>query len=344
VDVKISDTKDVANIDKTGNGTGPYKVADFVPDQSLTVVPNPNYFGPKPCLKKIVFVREPDPTSMVTNFTAGKLGMIWQVPPTSVRTVQADKHAFLLQPHGVSTPHVWEVDTTSPPFNNVYARQALGYAMDRVTMVNAAFFGQATASLGNSLLNPGSSAYDKALKPYTFNLAKAKQLFDKAGVKPGTTFTFWALANRRNEWITMAAILQQDLQKIGLNLQIQRSDVSTWLSKFYPPPKSFPNTIIATFESSEPDPSLGLIIGTSGVCDCNWNNKQYDALYFKALATTDPAKRQALYNQMQQLFSVQAPIQVLAFQTNVVAAQKGLTGAWEDPAGNVHLEDASFTH
>jgi peptide/nickel transport system substrate-binding protein len=342
IDVKMSDTANLGSIDKTGNGTGPYKVTDFVPDQNLTVVPNPNYFGPKPCLNKIVFVRQPDPTAMVTNFTASKLGMIWQVPPTSLRTVQADKNAFILAPRGISTPHVWEVDTTSPPFDNVYARQALSYAIDRKTMAKAAFFGTATPSLANSLLNPNSPGYDKALKPYTFDLAKAKQLFDKAGVKSGTTFTFWALANRRNEWITMAEILQQDLQKIGLNISIQRSDVSTWLGKFYPPPKKFPNTIVATFESSEPDPSLGLIVGTSGVCDCNWNNKQYDALYVKALGTTDPVKRQAIYNQMQQLFSVQAPISVLAFQTNIVAAQKGLVGAWEDPAGNVHLEDAHF--
>ena len=108
------------------------------------------------------------------------------------------------------------------------------YATTGSTMNKAAFSGLATPSLGNSLISANSAAYNKKLKPYTFNLQKAKQLFDAAGVKPGTTFTFWALAGRRDEWITMAQILQQDLQKIGLNLSIQRKDVSTWLGEVLP--------------------------------------------------------------------------------------------------------------
>ena len=40
VDIKMSDTQDVANLAKSGNGTGPYKVGSFVPNQSLTLVPN----------------------------------------------------------------------------------------------------------------------------------------------------------------------------------------------------------------------------------------------------------------------------------------------------------------
>ena len=45
VDIKMSDTNDVADLAKSGTGTGPYKVAIFVPNQSLTLVPNPNHFG-----------------------------------------------------------------------------------------------------------------------------------------------------------------------------------------------------------------------------------------------------------------------------------------------------------
>ena len=41
VDIKMSDTQDVANLAKSGTGTGPYKVGNFVPNQSLTLVPNP---------------------------------------------------------------------------------------------------------------------------------------------------------------------------------------------------------------------------------------------------------------------------------------------------------------
>jgi peptide/nickel transport system substrate-binding protein len=342
VDIKMSDTSDVANLAKSGTGTGPYKVSSFVPNQSLQLVPNPFWFGGKACIAQIEFLREPDPTAMVTDFRGGNLDLIWQVPPTAVPSLQSSGTTFLA-PKGVSGAHVWEVDTTSPPFNDVRARQALSYAIDRKSMNKAAFGGLATPSLGNSLISATSSAYDKALKPYDFNLQKAKQLFDAAGVKPGTTFTFWALAGRRDEWITMAQILQQDLQQIGLNVDIRRSDVSTWLAKFYPAGKSYPNTIVANYFSMPPNPTYALKQGGFGSCECNWKNATFEAGQLKAPGVVDLAARQKVYNQMQEIFSTQAPVMVIAHQTNIVAYQKRVQNAWEDAQGNVHLEDASVT-
>jgi peptide/nickel transport system substrate-binding protein len=343
VQIEMSDLQNTAQLDKTGNGTGPYKVANFVPGQTLTLVPNKLYYGPQACMQQIVFTREPDPTSMVTDFTSGKLSVIWQAPLAALGTLQNDKNAYWVKPRSVSSEHLWDVDTSSPPFNNPLARQALSYAIDRATMVKAAFFGTANPALANDLISTTNSIYDKKLKAQQFDLNKAKQLFDQAGVKPGTTFTFWSLAGRRDEWITMAQILQQDLQKIGLKLSIQRNDISTWLAKFNPAGKKFPYMIVGDFWSIPANPIAALGLATSGQCNCNWNNTQYDALLKKAQATIDPAKRQALFNQMQTLFAKDLPMLTIAHQTNIIYAQKNITGLWEDPAGTSRLEGARMT-
>jgi peptide/nickel transport system substrate-binding protein len=341
--VEMSDLTDPSQLDKTGNGTGPYKVADFVPGQSLTLVRNNLYYGPKACMQKIVFVREPDPTSMVTDFTSGKLSVIWQAPLTALGALANDKSAYWVKPRNVSSEHLWDVDTTSPPFNNPIARQALSYAIDRATMVKAAFFGTANPALADDLISTTNPIYNKSLKPQPFDLQKAKQLFDQAGVKPGTTFTFWSLAGRRDEWITMAQILQQDLQKIGLNLDIQRNDISTWLAKFNPAGKKFPNMIVGDFWSIPANPIAAFGMAASGQCNCNWNNAQYDALLKQATAAQDPAKRQQLFDQMQALFAKDLPMMTIAHQTNIIYAQKTIQGIWEDPAGTTRLEGARMT-
>lgn len=340
IDVKMSDTNDIGNVRKSGTGTGPYKVASFTPGQSLVLVPNTHWYGGKACLKQITFVREPDPTAMVTDFKGGKLDMIWQVRPADVPAVRSTSSTAFLQPTGVAGAHVWEVDVTSPPFNDVRARRALSYAINRPAMVKTAFFGLATASTANDLISTNSSYYNKKLKAYKFNLKKAKQLFTAAGVKQGTTFTFWALAGRRDEWITMAQILQQDLKKIGLNLDIRRNDVSTWLSKFYPAGKKYPDTIIANYFSLPPNPTYALSQAQFGSCECNWNNKTFESLALKAVGVEKATARQKAYDRMQALLSDQAPIMVIAHQTNIVAYKKRIKDAWEDAQGNVHLEDA----
>jgi len=336
---KMSDVPNIASKDPklAGNGTGPYAVASFTPDQSLSLVPNPKYWGPAPCFSRINFVREPDPTSMITAFTSGKLDLAFQVPTSGVAKVQADKSATILKPATISSVQAWEVDTTSPPFDNPAARQALSYAIDRATMVKVAFAGQATPTLTNSLVNPSNPAFDKSLPSYTFDLDKAKQLFTQAGVKPGTTFTF--LTDGTPEWTTMGEILQQDLQKIGLNLKIQQEDESTYLDQFYPAGRSYPGTIVANFLSLQPNPVLTLSFPTAGKCECNWNNAPYDLLLRKAFGSLN---RQAILNQMQQMVATQAPILTIASQTNIIAVSNKLTGVWQDPRGNLHIEDAQF--
>jgi peptide/nickel transport system substrate-binding protein len=336
---KMSDVPNIASKDPklAGNGTGPYEVASFTPDQTLSLVPNPNYWGPKPCFSRIDFIREPDFTSMVTAFTSGKLDMAFQVPTSAVSKIQSDKNASILKPTTISSVQAWEVDTTSPPFNNVAARQALSYAIDRATMVKVAFAGQAIPTLTNDLVNPTNPAFDKKLTPYTFDLDKAKQLFTQAGVQPGTTFTF--LTDGTPEWTTMGEILQQDLQKIGLKLTIDQEDESTYLDKFYPPGKTYPGVIVANFLSLQPNPVLTLAFPTSGKCECNFNSTVYDGLLSKAFGSTN---RQATLDQMQAMVSTQAPVFTIASQTNIVAVSNKVQGVWQDPRGNVHLEDAQL--
>lgn len=346
---KMADLSNPATVATTGNGTGPYTVASYTPNQSLTLVPNTHYFGPQPCIAKIVFQAEPDTTSMVTAFTSGHLGMIWQFPVSAMTTIKNDRNANIVVPKTVSTPHVLLLDTTSPPFDNLLARQALSYATDRNAMVKASFLGQAQASVANDPLSTTSPFYNKKLAAQAFNLTKAKQLFQAAGVKPGTTFTYWAQSGKRPEWITNAEILQQDLQKIGYNLNIVQADPATWLARFNPWGKKYPGLIVASYLSLQPNPILGLSSALQG-CDCNWGNapgtkyQQFYNLVLKAIATSDAKKQQGLLDQLQVLFQQQMPYIVLAHQTNLSAVQKNVQGVWEDPSGNVHLENARLVH
>jgi peptide/nickel transport system substrate-binding protein len=329
--VRMSDLTDSSKLNTVGTGTGPYQVDNFVPNQSLTLVPSKFYRGPKTqCFAKIAFIREPDPTSMVTDFTSGKIGIAFQVPLSAVQTITADAHAQIIRPATISSLHAWEVDTTSPPFDKPAARQALSYATDRNAIVKVALQGQGIASMGNDLVNSRAPAYFKGLKGYAFNLTKAKALFQQAGVAPGTTFTYWTQAGARPEWVTMGEILQQNLEKIGYHLNIVQTDPSTWLQRFYPNPKTFPGLIVANFLSLQPNPVLGLSFATSHKCECNWNNSGYDAA------------RSKVAEQMQSMLSQQSPVIAIAHATNIVAVQKGISGVWEDPRGNVHMENAYF--
>jgi peptide/nickel transport system substrate-binding protein len=223
----------------------------------------------------------------------------------------------------------------------VAARQALAYAVNRDAYLSGAYQGFGETSPANVPVAKSAPAYADALGGYSFDLDKAKQLFQQAGMGPGSKLTFWTTAGRNPQWLTMAQILQQDLKKIGITLKIEQKEASTWLQKFFPAGKKYPGTIVANYLSLPSTPAYALQFFVSGGCECNWNDKQFDSLLSKALGTSDTAQRTAMLQQLQSMVSEQVPAVVPLQSATIVAAQKNVTGAWTESDGTVHLEQAS---
>jgi peptide/nickel transport system substrate-binding protein len=341
--VYIGDADTIAKVNSSANGTGPYKLKQFVPDDHVTLVRNPSYWGTKPKLNEIDVVETPDTTSAINSLRNHDLDVVWNVPPPNVTQLKSDPTLTALTPSTYSGAVVWEVDTTSAPFDNVKARQALSYATDRAQMLATAYNGQGSLENGNSLLNPQQPEFAKNLPQYPFDLAKAKDLFQQAGVKPGTNLVFWTTAGRNPQWVTMGEILQQDLKKIGINLSIKQNDASTWLQKFFPAGKHYPGTIIANYLSSPYEPAQQLNFFKQGVCECNWSDPAYDQLLAQARATADPAARAGIYQQMQGLTAEQVPAVIPFTTSQFTVIAKRVVGAWVQSNGVVHLENAGVT-
>lgn len=341
IDLKMVNVKDVKDIDKNGDGTGPYTLESFLPDDHVTLKANPDYWGPKPRAGTIKIVRAADTTSAMTSLRSGELSVLWGVPPTDAKTLQGSNQVQFLKPQQNSGTVAWEVDNTSPPFDKLAARQALAYAVDRPVYLSAAFQGFGQVSPGNVPVATTSPAYAKGTTQYSFDLQKAKQLFQQAGVGPGTKLTFWTTAGRNPQWLTMGQILQQDLKKIGITLQIQQKEASAWLQKFFPAGKKYPGTIVANYLSLPSTPEYALQFFVSGGCECNWNDKSYDSLLAKALGTTDEGQRTTMLQRLQTMVSQQVPAVIPLQSATIVAAQPNVHGAWVESDGTVHLEQAS---
>lgn len=340
--LKMIEPRTFSSASKSGVGTGPFRLATMVPDDHVTVVRNDDYWGEPAKLDEIDVVRSPDSTAATTAFRAGDLDVLWSVPPADVDGLVAATGGTALQPADISAAVVWEVDNTTPPFDDVRARQALLHAIDRDTMLKVGFAGKGIVPTSASLLSPRNPAYDSSLEAYPFDLEKARELFTAAGVGQGTTLTFHAVAGQFDEWVKMGQILQQNLKQIGITLKIERQEFSTWLDTFYPAGKRYPGGIIANYLSLPAIPSYQLSFLSDGVCECNASLPDWRALSARAVATADPDARKAVYAQMQQIQNRTVPVMPVAFTTLQTVARDGVVGAWVDSQGNANLEQAGF--
>jgi ABC-type transport system substrate-binding protein len=110
--------------------------------------------------------------------------------------------------------------TSKPPFNNLEARKAVAYALNRNDFVTTAFGGHAKAS---SQFFPVTSPFygTNVADPYPFNIAKAKAALAAAGVAPGTSIS--VLADSSSVNLAVMQTLQDQLKAIGLNLDVKPS-------------------------------------------------------------------------------------------------------------------------
>ena len=339
----ILDVGALGSIETNPVVTGPFKVKSFVPGTSITLVRNPDYWGPPAKLAGIEIVKAADSSSAVTALEAGNLNALWSVPLSDVKAMTASGNIKIVKSKVLGEYLSWEVDTKSPPFNNVKARQALAYAIDEGAVLRAAYYQQGVVAPTDTPLQANNPDFGGTLINYSYNLAKAKKLFAEAGIKPGATFTWWGVSDDYPEWNISAEILQASLAKIGITLKIQDTSISTWPARFYPAGKSFPGLIIPNFQSFPTDAASEFAFYRGGRCECNWNNAQFDNLYNLVLTKASPAARKVIWQKEQELINQQLPVYVPALFQTETAVRNNVDGIWLTGDGNPHLEDAYLT-
>ncbi|MDQ1571401.1 MAG: peptide/nickel transport system substrate-binding protein [Actinomycetota bacterium] len=338
--VRIMKMAALSTINKDPVTSGPYKVSAFTPDNTVTLVPNKDYWGPAAQLSEIDFTKTADSTAASTSLRSGDITVLVNLAHSDISTFSSDPSISLVKPKSLSQAVTWELDVSSPPFNNVKARQALAYATDRKAILNTAYYGQGAVSTTNTMLADDNPMHDKTgLIKYNFDLAKAKSLFAEAGVTSGATLTWWS-GSAFPEWQAAGQIMQANLKKIGINLVIQANDTTTWSDKFYPAGKKYPGLIISNYQSVPSNPAFSMNFLLGGRCECNWNNSQYDSDFNKAVATIDPKAQLALWNAAEKLENSEVPLIIPVQSAPVAAVQSRLKGAWIEGGGQLHLESA----
>ncbi len=177
-------------------GSGPYKFADLDPDnqwspgQTVVLVRNEQYWGPKPPIAERRFYTIKDDTARLTAFTNGEGSMILPTSPQYVDMVsrpdwaeKAYSFKWLNMRSGYSFI-AWQCgprggDGALTPFADKRVRQAMTLNLDRELMVRDIWSGLDDVAVGP--VNPPSPAANPDIKPWPYDPERAKELLAEAG-------------------------------------------------------------------------------------------------------------------------------------------------------------------
>lgn len=340
VDVKIFDVDNIDTINETGNGTGPFVLDSFVPDQELSLVPNEDFWGEVPTIEGIKVVKYADETAAQAALDSGTIDIIWSVGFDQVSSLVEEGMTTIVPPNP-SQAAVFVIDNMSAPFNDPRARQALSYATDRETMQAVGFGGLGELNFGSTLVSPKNEYYaPDEVVDYSYDLDKAKELFDEAGVVEGTKLLCWATIGP--QYRAQCEVLQQSLAEIGITLDIEVNEGSTWAARFYPAGKEYAGLIVPNYLSREPAPLpfVASYFGIDGWSETNWpGTPEYEDAKARIKSATDPEDIAAAFADFQRITSEEQPLVVIMNVGQPSASLPDVGGVWMEFNGTIHVED-----
>jgi peptide/nickel transport system substrate-binding protein len=202
---------------------GPFMLESWNKGVDMTIVPNPNYWGEKPKLDKVVFRLIGDTAAEFQAYRAGEVDAIYPQPQIDViEAIEAGiEGEAAYTPETGNFEAIW-LNNGAAPFDSVAVRQALAYSLDRGRIVEALFGGLGITDPLQVINAPILSFYTdtEAFAGYEQDLAKVDELMtgdgwtkNGSGVweKGGATasFTLTTTAGNARRALTQQVIQEQ---------------------------------------------------------------------------------------------------------------------------------------
>lgn len=220
-------------------GTGPFMLKDqTLSARSVTLVANKQYYGDHPYVDGIRFQFYPNYEAALTALKQGEVQSVNYVPPAEAFKLTGDSSVRLYSAE-LSNCTILFLNLRLPIFSDKLVRQAIAYGVDRNYIVDRLLYGQGTVA--NSPVLPTSWAYDKNIKQYNFDRAKAQGLLDQAGwvdtngdgirEKNGSKMAFTIVTNDQPERVAIANEIADNLKSLGMQVNVESKDASKVVSE-----------------------------------------------------------------------------------------------------------------
>lgn len=301
---------DTVDYQTAANGTGPFVLDDWRQGASITFVRNEEYWGEEAKVAEVVFDYIPDNQAALNAALAGEVDVVTGFDANLEEQIEADG-AFTLTLGASTDKGTLAFNQKSGPLADQRVRQAIRQAIDHEAFVEALASGETLYGPIPSL-DPG---YEDLSDVAPFDPEAATALLEEAGAEDLTL----TLTIPNFYPTTIPQILVSNLNDVGITLEVDSVDFSTWLNDVY----------------INQDYDLSFVLHTEARDFENWANPDYyftydnaevQRLYEESVEATDPDEAAALLAEAARIVSEDAAGDWLYNGASVVAVGANITG------------------
>ncbi|SFO76280.1 peptide/nickel transport system substrate-binding protein [Cohaesibacter marisflavi] len=269
-------------------GTGPFKFVSWIPDSTIELARNDDYWGDVSEWDNVTYKVFSNPSARVASLLSGDVDMIEQVPPADIGTLENKDGVGIVSnsSNRVMYLHMDQDRDDSPfakgpdgqnPLKDVRVRHGLSLAINRQAIIDRIMDKQGVPA--GQLVPEGYTGYVDSLKPDPYDPKKAKELFAEAGYPNGFDLTFHASNDRYPNDSLVAQAIGQMFTRVGINTDIVTLPKSVYFSRASALEFSF---IMggAAVETGEASGVLGPLLETYGDNSGRGNRGRYSSKAF----------------------------------------------------------------
>ncbi len=329
-------------------GTGPFRFVSQQIDQDVMIERNPLSWTAAPKIQRVRFAVVPDAITQSLELEKGSADVAVNSLPMDALPVLAQRPNLQIEDTGGTQVQYLAFNLRDPLLNDVRVRQAIALAIDRNLIIQTLLRGHAQPAL--SLLPASHWAWSGDGPRYDYDPARAEDLLDQAGHPAGPDgirFHLTMKTSNVEDVRLLAAVLQQQLARIGIALDLRSNEFATFYADVTR--GAFQMYSLRWIGGNEQPDIFSYAFSTArfspkGANRGHYSNAHLDALLDDAAASSDSAKRRADYVEAQQILARDLPAINLWYRDTVVVHNRRLTHVLPTPSGSyTFLETAELT-
>jgi peptide/nickel transport system substrate-binding protein len=296
-----------AGFDEHPMGTGPFKFVEWVKGDHITMEANMDYWRGAPKIQTVIFRPIPESATRVAAIQTGEVDIVTRLSSEEAQSLLGVENVKVIKYPVERVYYIAFNNLTTgvdQPTMDAKVRQAMNYAVDVDTIIDALFDGFAEPASG--FVVAGELGFGN-VEPFGYDPDMALALLEEAGYPNGFTMDMACPVGAYTHFEEVCEAIVGYLGDVGItaNLELMESGQYWDLEANKELPPLFGDSWSAA--GGEAFRRLTGALGGENASYSAWSDPEIDALLAEIQATADQDERAALYGELQEYMQEDPP-------------------------------------